>query len=299
MTAFFLFLHPHKRPKLFIICKDTKFQSNSQLGINTKNHFFKVRNMLRLAWSNGFVQLKECNNINACEYVVKYMKKGSSVPPHQNDTFVLSSRGNGGFGYPFFRTLLPYIQAHPHQLTYKFLDKFTGKNIEFRLNKYLLDKAFPSEARQIPLEYRNSLKRLSYNNSKLVHLGIIDINDFNSKVNEYVHYLSSGAMALLRYIQSNAFRHDCNWKSLIKNCRRSSTVDISWDQIAQDEETCKKYRSKVYRRDEIDEITAKRNIYLTQMMSKPKTDKTIISSWIHVVYHLLRYKISKQFTTSF
>lgn len=150
----------------------------------------KFYQVIYSSWSNGYIYAKQCNNSLAGSYVCKYMRKDSKVPDGKAPTFFLSSRRNGGIGWPGFvaTTLASQLEDNP-LIDLEYTSKFDHKSQKFYLPYSFLNRLLPNvsslrvqfEGRIFPLtrllaQYSDSLKLYSLKKRSKIFLHDFDLN---------------------------------------------------------------------------------------------------------------------------
>lgn len=139
------------------------------------------------------------SNMDAFAYVAKYFyKEGvTDTPPGRKKIFHTSSRGKrGGIGAPFIDKFK--FLAHK-RVPYKthFIDKFSGKVLDFNFDRYFLNRVFPSRLTAIPYVLRRAVRTLGQYYCYLDDTEKLYFNQLKDKYSKYffvgyIKHLNSG-----------------------------------------------------------------------------------------------------------
>lgn len=133
----------------------------------------EIRSMIYRSWSKGFIYMSIVSPFykvkgsghglskpeKCFQYVAKYICKDCVVPPGKNPPFLNTSRRNGGIGAPFLDRHRDYIRKHP-LCDFKYLDQFSQSVKFVILNRYNLNRIFPTFSQSVPLELRDAVRRI-------------------------------------------------------------------------------------------------------------------------------------------
>lgn len=128
------------------------------LPIHTPSETWKVRELMRLSWSNGFVHFRPINMSKPYEfyYTSKYVNKDVVIPDGKNKTFFLSSRRNGGIGANFYKRFRDFFfRESPIELT--FVNRFSGQLCRIPYSHYMMKYIAPTFNESVPLAFRKAV----------------------------------------------------------------------------------------------------------------------------------------------
>lgn len=125
------------------------------LSPNTFLDYSSIVRIIEDSWQCGFVTCRvvDPSDDKTFYYTAKYLKKDCVVPSGCNDTFMLSSRKDGGIGAPFIDSIKNRLRnSLNHQFQY--LDKWSNKVQKLRFDSYILNRVFPSYCSSFPAALR-------------------------------------------------------------------------------------------------------------------------------------------------
>lgn len=110
----------------------------------------RIGEIIKKSWSNGFVMYRQIDTRNdkAFYYTAKYLRKDCNVPEGCNPTFMVSSNRGGGIGSAFIDRIAPHVRRTLNVFP-KFVNKWTNKSSEVCLNRYILNRLFPTCSRGV------------------------------------------------------------------------------------------------------------------------------------------------------
>lgn len=132
----------------------------------------QIRATIERSWNKGIIRARfvDASDNKTFRYTAKYLRKDSCMPCGRaqkpgicglQKPFICSSNRNGGIGAQFLKSLQYHIvremDTKPH-----FLNKFSGQVKPLQLNRFVLNKLFPTLSRSIPSEVKRSLRVLAY-----------------------------------------------------------------------------------------------------------------------------------------
>lgn len=150
----------------------------------------EILSTIERSWSNGFIlsRFVQPNDKSSFSYTAKYLCKDMVVPVGCNPPFMVSSNRGGGIGSRFLdqcaEGIIRELNTSP-----KFCNKFTGKCSDIYLNRYVLDRLFPSFSRSCPVGLKRDVRDylLSYRILKDVY-NSTDILQYEQETKEIIDF---------------------------------------------------------------------------------------------------------------
>lgn len=206
------------------------------------------------SWGNGFIQSRIINpeNDKCFYYTAKYLRKDCVVPKGMNDTFVLSSRGNGGIGSRFLDSIADNMRKTLN-VSYKFLNKWSNKVEELVFSQYVLNRIFPSWSKSVPSVLRRALADFSLCYSKFLSYGTNNLF-FNQIQQKYDDYRS--------FFYPHCYIASIPLFELDKNAKASADCSVEFA------ETCSRIIDKYYKRidfSKAQKIADLRNLFISKL----------------------------------
>lgn len=157
--------------------------------------FRQIKDLIAKSWNNGFVmsRLVDPADNKTFYYTSKYLHKDTCVPSGCNKGFVCSSNRGGGIGSNYIRGLQGHL-LRTLDTSPKFRNSFNGQVRDVQVNKYLLDKVFPSFSQRVPSVVKNALRTLNvcyaqcvYDEMPFKYMFDDDFHRFNKFFGQYIY----------------------------------------------------------------------------------------------------------------
>lgn len=149
----------------------------------------QINQILEKSWHNGFIlsRFVEPSNDKAFYYTAKYLRKDCDVPSGCSETFVLSSRGNGGIGKPYLKQL-PCSIVERANVNVRFLNKFSSKSEPIQFNRYIINHLLPSFSRSLPVGIKTDLRNFMLSYYILKNIYHENTQTFEKKAKKYYDF---------------------------------------------------------------------------------------------------------------
>lgn len=155
-----------------------------------------IGEIIKKSWNNGFEMHRQVDmrDDKAFFYTSKYVGKDSHVPDGQNQTFMVSSNRGGAIGALLLASIAPEVRRSMN-IEPKYLNSFTGHVESLSLDKFVLDRLFPSINRQLTSPIRTAVKRFVLNFAslrtyELEDRDVLNAFDFDKQCSDIIEYFS-------------------------------------------------------------------------------------------------------------
>ena len=215
--------------------------------------------IIKRSWSFGFSLCRKISLVDdrAFYYTAKYITKCFDA---QNNTFMLSSRGNGGIGSKFFDSLKDVMRMHPSNTKIKARNPFNDKVEDVFINKYALDRIFPTYSRSVPVELRHALRDFCFAFYQLKYLDP-DTFDFFKFYKDSVDKIYKGVLYYPSDLDALSEVPSRYWYKYPSQC--TSKIITGYD-IAMH------YANRVFEFYHATDIQRMRDIYLSNLFRIPR-----------------------------
>lgn len=135
----------------------------------------EIGDLIEKSWSNGFITFRLINTRDdkAFFYTAKYLSKDCYIPEGCNKPFMVSSNRGGSIGAGYYKQLREHLISTLNTKL-KYVNKWSHKVADVRLDGYALNKLLPSFSRSVPYSIKTRVRRFVLNYRYLENLD--DIN---------------------------------------------------------------------------------------------------------------------------
>lgn len=119
----------------------------------------EIREILERSWNKGFIMARfvDPTDNKTFYYTAKYLRKDCVVPDGCNEPFICCSNRGGGIGNALLHKMCPSIRCNLDTEP-KFANKWNGAVKPIQLNRFVLNKLFPSISMSIPSKVKKAMR---------------------------------------------------------------------------------------------------------------------------------------------